>query len=80
MSKPNLKPYHWHENNTQYSEWFERDRACVRITDNRDQEILCLWDDEVAQFIEDGFKTHRQTWHGALCEYATEHKLTTKEE
>lgn len=70
-----LRPYYWHENNTMCITWFERDRAMVRLTDNRDNEILCLWDDDVAQFVEDGFKTDRQTWHEALTEYATEHKL-----
>lgn len=70
-----LRPYLWHENNTQFSEWFERDRAMVRLTDSRGNEILCLWDSEVAEFIEDGFKTSRQTWHEALCEYATSLKL-----
>lgn len=73
--KNNLRPFHWHENNTKYSEWFERDRAMVRITDMRDREIMCLWDSEVQEFIDDGFKTSRQSWHDALTEYATERKL-----
>jgi hypothetical protein len=70
-----LRPWHWHENNTIYSEWFERDRAMVRLTDTRDNKIICLWDDAVSQFVEDGFKTNRQSWHEALAEYATMHKL-----
>jgi hypothetical protein len=74
-----MKPYHWHTNNTKFDSWFERDRAMVRLTDTRDQEIICLWDDEVEQFIEDGFKGSRQDWHEALAEYCTEHKLTTKD-
>lgn len=73
-----MKPYYWHENNTICHEWFERDRAMVRLTDTRDQEILCLWDEEVEQFVEDGFKSHRQTWHEALSEYATKLKLQTR--
>ena len=75
MNKSDLRPYLWHTNNTEYSEWFERDRAMVRLTDNRGNEIMCLWDEDVAQFAEDGFKTRRQSWHEALCEYATEHKV-----
>lgn len=72
-----MKPYHWHENNTIFYSWFERDRACVRLTDTRDQEIICLWDNEVEQFVEDGFKKQRQSWHAALADYATEMRLTT---
>lgn len=74
----NLKPTLWHENNTLFSDWFERDRACVRLTDTMDQEIICLWDSEVEEFIEDGFKPRNQTWHEALTQYATAHGLTTK--
>jgi len=76
----NLKPYFWHENNTVFSDWFERDRACVRLEDTRGNEIVCLWDSEVSDFVEDGFKSSRQSWHEALCEYATQHKLITKDE
>lgn len=75
MPKPDLRPYNWHENNTECSTWFERDRAMVRLTDTRGNEILCLWDEAVTEFVEDGFKARRQRWHEALCEYATEHKL-----
>lgn len=71
----NLKPYHWHENNTECIEWFERDRACVRLLDRQGKEIICLWDEEVSEFVEDGFKSPRQSWHTALAEYATSHKL-----
>ena len=74
----NLKPYYWHENNTICDTWFERDRAMVRLTDSRDNEIICLWDSEVSEFIQDGFKSNRQSWHEALSEYASAHKLTTK--
>lgn len=74
----NLKPYFWHENNTICNTWFERDRAMVRLTDKRDQEIICLFDGDVSQFVEDGFKKNSQSWHEALAEYATELKLKTK--
>jgi hypothetical protein len=65
-----LRPYFWHENNTTYHEWMERDRQHVRI-----EEILSLWDNEVSEFVDDGFKTNRQSWHEALCKYATERNL-----
>jgi hypothetical protein len=74
-----LKPTHWHENNTLCYTWFERDRAMVRLADTLGNEIICLWDEEVNQFVEDGFKTRWQSWHEALAEYATEHQLTTKD-
>lgn len=73
--KTDLRPYNWHTNNTKFDSWFERDRAMVRITDNRDNEIMCLWDSEVSEFVVDGFKSNRQDWHSALCDYATERKL-----
>lgn len=74
-NKYDHRPYLWHENNTVCSEWFERDRQHVRLCDTRGNEILCLWDDEVSQFVEDGFKGRRQSWHEALSEYATANKL-----
>jgi len=77
--KINHKPYLWHENNTKCDTWFERDRSMVRLTDTRDQEIICLWDTEVEAFVEDGFKKRNQSWHEALAEYATDLKLRTKE-
>lgn len=80
MSKPNLRPYHWHTNNTNYSEWFERDRQMVRLTDLAGREIICIWDEDVTQFVEDGFKQRAQSWHDALTEYATEHKLRSRRE
>lgn len=73
--KTDLKPYHWHENNTVCHTWFERDRANVRLEDHRGNEIICLWDSEVNDFAEDGFKPSRKSWHSALCEYATKMKL-----
>ena len=74
-NKTDLRPYNWNTNNTKLSTWFERDRAMVRLTDNRDNEIICLWDSDVSQFIEDGFKKSRESWHDALVNYATEMKL-----
>ncbi len=70
-----LRPHFWHENNTLCSTWFERDRAMVRLTDTRDNEIICLWDQDVENFVLDGFKNIRQSWHEALAEYATSLKL-----
>ena len=78
--KTDLRPYLWHENNTQCNEWFERDRAHVELTDMRGNVIISLWDDAVSEFIEDGFKRDRQSWHTALCEYATERKLRAQYE
>lgn len=78
--KPNLKPYYWHTNNTICNVWFERDRAMVRLTDMFDREIICLWDEAVAEFIEDGFKKQYESWHEALSNYASELKLRTKDE
>lgn len=75
--KPQYRNYS--TENTQCHTWFERDRAMVRLTDTRGQEIICLWDEDVSQFVEDGFKGPRQSWHEALTEYATEMKLQTKE-
>ena len=76
--KTKLKPYHWDTNNTKCDTWFERDRAMVRLTDCQDNEIVCLWDNDVEEFVDDGFKTIRQEWHDALAKYATYRKLTTK--
>ena len=42
QAKTDLRPYHWHCNNTQISTWFERDRAMVRLLDNRDNETIIL--------------------------------------
>jgi hypothetical protein len=73
-----MKPYLWYTNNTRCNEWFERDRAMVRLTDMRDNEIMVMFDDDVSQFIEDGFKSNRETWHQALSNYATDLKLTAR--
>lgn len=72
--------------NTECLEWFERDRANVRLLVSEDAEcpmtellggteIICLWDSEVSEFVEDGFKSRSQTWHEALVEYANTHRL-----
>lgn len=74
----NLKPYYWHENNTECDTLFERDRQMVRLTDTRGNEIICLWDNDVTEFVQDGFKTSRQSWHEALADYAKERKLRSK--
>lgn len=73
-----MRPFYWHENNTKCSTWFERDRAMVRLTNTRDEEIFCLFDEAVSEFIDDGFKKRNESWHSALSRYATEHKLTVK--
>lgn len=72
----------WTLENTECSDWFERDRANVRLLTSEDVfedagglEIICLWDDEVSEFVEDGFKNSRQTWHEALVEYANSMSL-----
>lgn len=75
MTKPDLRPCHWHVHNTVCHTWFERDRAMVRLTDTRDNEIMCLWDREVEEFILDGFRRSNQSWHEALANYASEHEL-----
>lgn len=43
---------------TRLETWFERDRANVRLIDQGaepENELLDIWDDDVAQAIEDGF-------------------------
>jgi hypothetical protein len=73
-----LRPYLWHTNNTQFHDWFERDRQHVRLEDSSGREIISLWDEEVSDFVRDGFKTTRQSWHDALCEYATANKIRAR--
>ena len=53
--------------NTICNTWFERDRANVELTTLDGSIIIDLWDEDVAEFVEDGWKTHRQTWHEALA-------------
>jgi hypothetical protein len=56
--------------NTEVATWFERDRAQVTLTDKRTgAELLDLWDEDVAQAVEDGFLDPRD-WHGSAYEYA----------
>lgn len=46
--------------------WFERDRSNVRLVDDEtDKDIVCLWDDEVHEAIEDGFLDPCD-WMGSL--------------
>lgn len=49
--------------------WFERDRAMVRLTDARDTEIACWWDEDVAELVEDGFLDPRD-WLASAVAYA----------
>ena len=48
--------------------WFERDRAMVQLLSD-DDEIFCFWDDDVREFVEDGFLDPRD-WLGSAIEYA----------
>lgn len=58
--------------------WFERDRKNVRLTDGlTSRDIVCLWDDDVDQAIEDGYLTPPSIprasdidWLDPLLEYA----------
>ena len=62
----------WTPRNTVYSEWFERDRAHVCLETLSGSTIFELWDEEVGEFAEDGFKGLRQDWQSALIEYAND--------
>lgn len=68
----------WTIENTEFHDWFERDRQNVRLEDSEGNEIICLWDEAVTEFVEDGFKSRNQSWHEALVNYANEHSLTVK--
>lgn len=57
------------KDNTEFDSWFERDRAYVGLTQG-DKTIIELWDDEVQEFVTDGFKSASQDWHTALINYA----------
>ncbi|KAK0039488.1 hypothetical protein Bpfe_031075 [Biomphalaria pfeifferi] len=37
--------------------WFERDRANIRLETPNGREVFDLWDDDVAQAVEDGYLT-----------------------
>ena len=73
-----MKNKYWKIENTVLHTWFERDRANVRLETDFGDEIVCLWDDEVSEFVEDGFKKNSEHWHDALVRYANEHVLTSK--
>lgn len=64
--------------NTTCATWFERDRAHVALRDENDRDVFELWDEDVGQFVEDGFKSNRQSWHEAMVEYANAHGLRPK--
>lgn len=66
--------------NTDCTTWFERDRAHVALSHNDgcEETIFELWDEQVSEFIEDGFKRSRESWHDAMIRYANEHKLTAQ--
>lgn len=62
--------------------WFERDRAHVRLETPRGRVVFELWDDDVAQAIEDGFLTMPRTprpsdrdWQPHAVEYAVQQGL-----
>lgn len=56
--------------NTEFTEWFERDRANVRLDDKATGETLIdMWDEEVQSFVEDGFYDRRKGWHQSLVDY-----------
>lgn len=61
----------WTPRNTYLYQWFERDRAHVRLETAAGETIIELWDEEVAEFGE-GFKGLRQSWAEALIEYAND--------
>jgi hypothetical protein len=63
--------------NTSFSSWFERDRAYVYLSfsDGCEDIIFELWDEAVTEFIDDGFKSDRETWHQAMVNYANQHGL-----
>lgn len=75
-----MKNNYWSVSNTVLHTWFERDRANVRLESDLGGEIICLWDDEVLQFINDGFhRPNRDHWHNSLVKYANEHDLKEKD-
>lgn len=70
----------WNTENTTCNTWFERDRAMVRLASRRDdKDVLVLWDRQVSEFVDDGFKRQGQSWHDACIEYANEFGLVKTE-
>lgn len=70
-----MKSNYWNISNTVLHTWFERDRQHVRLETDLGDEIVCLWDEAVTEFIEDGFKRRDEHWHDALVRYANEQNL-----
>lgn len=59
------------------STWFERDRALVTATDTiDDKELFKLVDEEVSEFIDDGFKKPQESWDKAVKRYLRDHNMT----
>ena len=55
---------------TELETWFERDRAHIELRNAQtDTPILSIWDEGIAELVEDGFLNPRD-WHGSLYEYA----------
>jgi hypothetical protein len=55
---------------TELEKWFERDRAHIELSDAQTgRTILSVWDEDVAELVEDGFLNPRD-WHGSLYKYA----------
>jgi hypothetical protein len=59
------------------SVWFERDRSNVTLETPDGREIFSLWDDDVAQAVEDGFlpkprspRPSDSDWQPCAVEYA----------
>ena len=74
-----MKNY-WRTENTVLHTWFERDRSHVRLESDSGDEIICLWDEDVNQFVEDGFKKQNEHWHNSLVSYANEMNLNSGSE
>jgi hypothetical protein len=61
--------------NTGCATWFERNRGYVILSyeSGCEEEIFALWDEQVSEFVEDGFKRANESWHEALVRYVNEH-------
>jgi hypothetical protein len=73
-----MKNKYWNISNTILSTWFERDRAHVSLESDSGDLIFELWDNEVLEFIEDGFKKSKEHWHDSLVKYANERGLNSR--
>jgi len=59
-------------NNTEYQDWFERDRAHICLSDLKGKTLMEFWDEDVGQLIEDGFiKLNRRdgNFHSSMVDY-----------